>query len=81
MYQVNIYIRNISVYGNTGSRSGNILLKINCKVAIQVTHVNSTGEHFSGLVLEFVEDLTNCNLIEDTNHLYMSHSYFGRNNI
>ena len=44
MYQVNIYIRNITVYGNTASRSGNIILRINCKVAIQVTHVNSLLE-------------------------------------
>ena len=44
LYQVNIYIRNITVYGNTASRSGNIILRINCKVAIQVTHVNSLLE-------------------------------------
>ena len=28
-----------------------------------------------------MEDLTDCNLFEDTNHFYMSHSYFGRNTV
>ena len=79
-YYAKSYIRNVTVYGNSGSiLGGNMLLRISCKVAIQVTQLNCTGEHLYGLVLKMNEHSTNSNSFDFT--FYMSHSYFGRNSI
>ena len=81
IYRVEIYIRNITAYGNIGTVIfGNMLLRINCKVAIQATQINCTEGYYYGLVLEHKGDSTNCSM-EDISHFYMSHSYFGRNTI
>ena len=81
-YRVKSYIRNITTSGNTGSLYGNILLRINCKVAIQVAEVNCTGGYYNGFALEFMGDFTNCiSQVEVTSHFYMSHGYFGRNSV
>ena len=81
IYRIKIHIKNVTVYGNVGTIIyGNMLLRINCKVAIQVTQINCTEAYYHGLVLEHKSDYTNCS-IEDVSHFYMSHSYFGQNTI
>ena len=76
MYQVKSYVRNITVYGNTGSMSGNILLRINCEVEIQATQVNCSGGHPYGLFLKYEGNSTNC---KSEVIFHMSHSYFSGN--
>ena len=78
-YHVKSYITVVTAYGNTGILYGNMLIRINCKVAIEVTHVNCTRGHYYGLVFELNGDSTNCNSSEATYHFYMSHSNFDRN--
>ena len=73
-FHVKGYIRNVTAYGNTGS----ILLRINCKAAIQATQVHSTGGDHYGFRLEFIGETTNC---RSQVIFHMSHSYFGRNNV
>ena len=81
-YFVKGYIRVVTAYGNTGIIYGNMLLRINCKVAIQVTQLNCTGGYYIGFALEFKEDFNNCiSQVEVTSHFYMSHSCFGRNSV
>ena len=81
-YFVKSYIRVVTAYGNTGIVYGNMLLRINCKVAIQVMQLNCTGGYYIGFALEFTEDFNNCiSQVEVTSHFYMSHSYFGRNSV
>ena len=78
-YHVNIYIRNVTAYGNTGYvLYGSILLWINCKVAIQVTRVSCTEGNPYGLTLKVEGDSTNCS---SEVIFHMSHSYFGRNTV
>ena len=81
IYHVKCYIENVTAYGNTGKTYGNMYLNINCRMAVQVTRFNSTGGHHNGLVLDFNGDSTNCSSIEVTRHIYISHSYFGRNTV
>ena len=81
MYHVKCFTENVTAYGNTGSTYGNMYFSINCKVAIQVTRLNSTGGHHNGLVLDFNGDSTNCRLLEATRRFYFLHCYFGRNTI
>ena len=81
-HRVKSYIRNITTSGNTGSLYGNILLRINCKVTIQVIQLNCTGGYYNGFALEFMGGFTNCiSQVEVTSHFYMSHSYFDRNSV
>ena len=77
-YHVKSYITNVTAYGNTGKLYGNMLFKINRKVAIQVTQTNCTGGHYFGFSLELRGDFTN-NKSQVTFH--MLQSYFGRNTI
>ena len=80
-YHIRCYIRNVTAYDNIGVINGNMLFKINCKVAIQVTQVSCTGGHIKGLVLEFENDFISCNSFEITSHFYMSDSHFDRNDM
>ena len=80
-YFVKGFIRAVTTYGNTGILYGNMLIRINCKVGIEVTHVNCTRGHYYGLVFELNGDSTNCNLWEATYHFYMSHSNFDGNSV
>ena len=84
-YHVTGYIRNVTVHGNVI----NILVKINCKVAIQVIQLNCTEGYYYGLVLNSEGDSTNCRSLSTINcspfeaarHFYVSNSYFARNTI
>ena len=52
-YFVKSYIRNVTAYGNTKRMlGGNMLLRINCNMAIQVTQLNSTGGDYHGFELK-----------------------------
>ena len=73
-YCVKSYIRNVTLFGNAGNVHGNMLLRINCKMAIQVTRINCTGY---GFYLELKGESINCN---SQVQFHMSHSYFARNN-
>ena len=77
-YDVKSYIGNVTAYGNIGKLHGNMLVRINCKVALQVTRVNSTEGNHCGFEFQ-EEDSTNCNSFEVASHFYMSNSYFGGN--
>ena len=74
-YHVKSYIKNVTTYRNTGYAYGNMLLRINCNVAIHITQVNCTGGYPYGLVLNF--EYTHCKSDEVT--FIMSNSYFDRN--
>ena len=84
-YPVTGYIRNVTVYGNVI----NMLVRINCKVAIKVIQLNCTEGYYYGLVLGSKGDSTNCRSLNTTNcrsfeaarHFYVSNSYFARNTI
>ena len=84
-YPVTGYIRNVTVYGNVI----NMLVRINCKVAIKVIQLNCTEGYYYGLVLGSKGDSTNCRSLITTNcrsfeaarHFYISNSYFARNTI
>ena len=73
-FHVKGYIRNVTAYCNTGS----ILLRINCKAAVQATQVHCTGGDRYGFRLEFIGKSTN---YRSQVIFHMSHSYFGRNNV
>ena len=74
MYHVKIIIRNVTVHGNTG----NMLLKVNCKVAVQGIQVNCTRGLGYGLVLESKQSLNTLKTTTNFN-IAIVHSYFGRN--
>ena len=76
-YCVKSYMQNVTAFGNAGNTYGNMLLRINCKMAIQVTQFNCTGGHLYGFYLELKGDSINCS---SQVQFHMSHSYFARNN-
>ena len=76
-YCVKSYMRNVTLFGNAGNIYGSMLLRINCKMAIQVTQINCTGGHSDGFYLELKGESINCN---SQVQFHMSHSYFARNN-
>ena len=80
-YFVKGYFTNVTAYGNTESLCNNMLLRINCRVTIQVTQVNITGARYYGFVLELMTDYTNCTSFKASRHFNMSNSFLGRNSM
>ena len=74
MYHVKSYIENVTAYRNIGSIYGNMFFKINCRVALQATHVTCTGGNGYGFVLKHEGDSINCK----SQVVSILHSYFGR---
>ena len=75
MYHAKSYIENVTAHGNTGSIYGNMLFKINCRVALQATQVTCSGGNGYGFILKHEGDSINCK----SQVICILHSYFGRN--